>query len=149
MRHLSFMRQATLVCVVACSHNGATAPIPPAVDHDAEGSWTENNQGVVTAGNSFLALMTESSGTIAGSGSFAGEAGPFGNLAISGTVAHDSLRLRLIYIFEPTVFPRLAPDTTQLTAVMTDRDHIDGQLIRDGATFSLAWIRVKPISDPH
>jgi hypothetical protein len=149
MRHLSFALLAMLAGGAACSHDAVTLPSPPAVDHDAQGSWVEDNQGVVTPGNGFLVAMTESSGVITGSGFFRGEAGPFGNLDISGTVANDSLRVQLIYVFDPTVFTRLTPDTTQVTAVMTDRDHIKGQMVRDGSTFSVAWVRLPPASDPH
>jgi hypothetical protein len=108
-----------------------TAPIPPAVTHDAEGSWGPDNHGVLNPGNTFLIAMTEALGTISGTGSFA------------GTVIGVSLRLQIVYIAEPTIFPKLAPDTAHLDAVLTNRDQIDGRLTRDGISNTISFIRLK------
>ena len=52
MKRISALLHAlTLVC---CSGGDATAPIPPAVDHDAQGSWGANSHGVITPGFTFL-----------------------------------------------------------------------------------------------
>jgi hypothetical protein len=85
--------------------------------------------------------MHEALGTIDGSGNFAGEAGPFGTLAVSGTVANDSLHLRIIFVYDPTVFLRSTPDTSEFAGVLTDRDHIDGKMTRGGSTFPTRFER--------
>jgi hypothetical protein len=147
MRFIPTLLLASLMLGTACSRGDSTAPIPLAVDHDAEGSWGENNAGAPVPGSLFLLAMTESSGTISGTGSFAGEAGPYGALAVSGAVANDSLHLRIIYVFEPTVFPHLQPDTTQFVGRLTNRDQIDGLLTRDGFTGPLGLARLR-VGDP-
>lgn len=124
----------TAVCTIAACAGDASTSIAPAVDHDAEGSWSPDNGGMIVPGNSWLIAIREASGVVDGTGSFAGEAGPFGALAVSGTVAHDSVHLRIIYVYEPTVFPHLAPDTAQFDGVLVSRDRIDGQLTRGGFT---------------
>src|SRR5690348_2492798 len=124
----------SLGLLAACSKSEVTPPPPPAVDHDAQGSWGQNTNGMITPGNSFVMSMTESSGTITGVGSFAGEAGPYGGLTVTGSVAHDSLHLQIVYVAEPHVFPSLAPDTAQFAGVLTNRDQIDGQLTLNGST---------------
>ncbi|HEX4684427.1 MAG TPA: hypothetical protein VH277_17040 [Gemmatimonadaceae bacterium] len=117
------------------------------MDHDAQGSWGENSHGVITPGFTFLMALNESGGVIGGTGSFAGEAGPYGGLAVSGAVANDSLHLQIIYVAEPHVFPSLQPDTARFTGVLTNRDQIDGEMTRNGSTFPLGLIRLK-IGDP-
>jgi hypothetical protein len=143
-RFLSLLIGVCASVVVACSGESVVASTPP-VNHDVEGSWSMDFTG--TPGNSFILALTESSGSISGTGSFAGEAGPFGALAVSGTVANDSLHLQIIYRFEPTVFPNLHPDTAQFTGVLSTRDKIDGTLTRDGTPRSFELIRLR-IGDP-
>lgn len=133
---------ASLMVGAACSGRDSTGPIPPAVDHDAQGSWGQKNVGVFP-GNSFLIAMTESSGTIGGTGSFSGEAGPYGSLVVSGAASNDSLHLRIIYVYEPNVFPQLRPDTAQFIGRLTSRDQIDGELTRRGVTSAFALIRLR------
>src|SRR4051812_36546483 len=108
-RHVLLLGACVAAAAAACTRD--TAPPERAVDHDAEGSWAIDNGGMIIPGNSWIVSMHEASGTISGTGSFAGEAGPFGGLTVSGTVGNDSLHLRIIYVYEPTVFPRLTPDT--------------------------------------
>lgn len=122
------------------------APAPPPVDHDVQGSWGEDFTGI--AGNSFFIAVTESSGAVSGTGSFAGEAGPYGGLAVSGSIAADSLRLQVIYDYEPTVFPGLHPDTAQFVGVLASKDTISGQLSRGGFTTPLTLERLKLAVDP-
>jgi hypothetical protein len=143
MRFITAVVLASLMVGTACSGSESAEPIPPAGDHDAQGSWGQNNGGVVFPGTSFLIAMTESSGTIAGTGSFAGEAAPYGSLSVSGTVAGDSLHLRIIFVFEPHVFPQLQPDTTQFIGRFTNRDQIDGLLTRGAATGPFGLVRLQ------
>jgi hypothetical protein len=131
---------------VACS-GGPAALLPAPVDHDAQGSWGQDAHGVVVPGNSFIMALTESNGTINGAGSFAGEAGPYGSLRVTGTVGRDSVDLQIVYVFEPTVFPKLQPDTTKFAGVLTDKNHLEGQLTRGGTTQRFDLVRLT-IGDP-
>jgi hypothetical protein len=142
MKFIPALLLASLAVGTGCSGSESTEPIPPAVDHDAQGSWGPVNDGVIIPGNSFLISISESSGTIAGTGSFAGEAGPYGSLSVSGAVANDSLHLRIIYVYEPHVFPQLQPDTAQFVGRLTNRDQIDGLLTRRGITGPLGLVRL-------
>jgi hypothetical protein len=148
MKPFSLLRWAVLVFAGACSGSEAAAPTPPpAVSHDAEGSWGQNNHGVLTPGTLFLIAVTEKSGVITGTGSFAGEAAPYGRLVVTGTVEQVSLKLKIVYIFEPTLFPTLGPDTAQLVGVLTNRDQIDGELTRNGISTPISLVRLT-IGDP-
>lgn len=91
--------------------------------------------------------LAESSGVVTGTGTFAGEAGPFGSLAVSGTVANSALRLQIIYNLEPHAFPNSRPDTAQFVGTLVAADTIDGQLTRDGSTGPLQLVRLR-INDP-
>ncbi len=147
MRCIPAVLVASLIVATACSGSESTQPIRPA-DHDAQGSWGQNTGTVLVPGNSFLIAMTESSGAIAGTGSFAGEAGPYGSLSVSGAVAGDSLHLTIIFVYEPHVFPQLQPDTAQFVGRLTNRDQIDGLLTRRAATGPLGLVRLT-VGDPH
>ncbi|HEY2850200.1 MAG TPA: hypothetical protein VGI97_10005 [Gemmatimonadaceae bacterium] len=116
------------------------------MDHDVQGSWQQNV--ALAPGNEFLVVLMESSGTVSGSGSFAGEAAPYGGLAESGSIASDSLRLQIVYKFDPTTFPTLPPDTAQFVGVLAARDTINGSLTRDGFTSALTLVRIPPAVDP-
>jgi hypothetical protein len=147
MKYFASLLLASVMLGSACSGYESGGPISPAVDHDVQGSWGQNTGGVLVPGNSFLLSISESSGTIAGSGSFAGEAGPFGSLSVSGAVANDSLHLRIIYVYDAHVFPQLQPDTTQFVGRLTNRDHIDGLLTRRGVTGPFGLVRLQ--GDSH
>ena len=142
MRLNSALILAGLVLSTACTAD-TTGPLSPAVDHDAQGSWGENTNGMVSPGNSFTIAMNESDGVIVGTGSFAGEAGPFGGLAVNGTVANDAVDLHIVYVFEPTVFPQLKPDSAEFVGRLTDKDHIDGVLTRRGASSAFGLVRLQ------
>jgi hypothetical protein len=148
MKFIPALLVASLMIGNACSGSESTEPIPPAVDHDAQGLWGPNNGGMLIPGTSFLISISESSGTIAGTGSFVAEAGPYGSLAVSGAVANDSLHLRIIYVYEPHVFPQIQPDTAQFAGRLTKRDQIDGLLTRRGVTGPFGLLRLQ-VSDPH
>lgn len=127
---------------VSCSNSDATSP-PPAVDHDAVGSWVQDNHGSIFPGSSFTVMLIESSGQVTGTGTFAGEAGPFGTLSVSGTVANKALALRIVSQVDPQVFPGLGPDTEQYVGMLIDRDHIAGQVTRGGTTSAFDLVRAK------
>jgi len=130
-----------LVFGVACSSD-MSAPGPRPVDHDVQGSWGENTNGAFFPGNSFLVALSESGGAIVGTGTYAGEAGPRGALAVSGTVANDSVRLAIVYIADPTLFPQLKPDTAHFVGVLTSHDRIDGNLTRAGFANPFGLVRL-------
>jgi hypothetical protein len=146
MRLLEAIFACALGLTAACSSDPAGL-LPPPVDHDAQGSWGQDNHGALTPGNSFVMALTESSGTITGVGSFAGEAGPYGALRVAGTVADDSVHLQIVYVPEPTVFPQLRVDTAQFAGVLTAKDHIAGRLAHDGTTQPFDLVRLT-IDDP-
>jgi hypothetical protein len=138
------LRETLQVCAfgltVACSSE-PTVLLPP-VDHDAEGSWGYDTHGALNPGNSFVVALTESNGTITGGGSFAGEAGPYGSLTVTGTVNQDSVNLRIVYIAEPTVFPKLRPDTALFAGVLTNKNQIVGSRTRGGLTLPFGLVRL-------
>ena len=148
MRSITAVLLACILAGTACSAGDSMQSTPPAVDHDAQGSWGQNNGGAVIPGSSFVMALSESSGAITGSGSFAGEAAPYGSLSVSGAVANDSLHLRIIYVYEPHVFPQLQPDTATFVGRLTNRDQIDGMLTRGGVASPFGLVRLRA-SDPY
>jgi hypothetical protein len=141
MRRLHHLVAAVVAFTAACSSGSSTAP-PAPVDHDAQGSWGENSDGHLNPGSLFLIALSESSGVIVGTGSYAGEAGPYGALAVTGSVAHDSVRLAIVSVPEPTVFPQLKPDTVHFVGVLTTRDRIDGTLTRGNVANPFGLVRL-------
>lgn len=124
----------------ACARD--TAPTLDIVDHDLQGLWTQSAPGS-PPGNDFVMEVTESSGAVAGTGNFAGEAGPFGVLVISGTVARDTVQLQVIYNFDPQ-FTGLHPDTAQFSGVLSAVNTISGTLVRGGASGAVTYVRITP-----
>lgn len=131
---------AAVLVAAACAGSSPTVPAP--TDHDAEGSWERNTDGLPAAGNSFIVTLRESAGAIAGTGTYAGEAGPQGTLAVSGTIARDSLRLAIVFIPDPVLLPLLKPDTGQFVGALTTRDRIDGTLTVDTIARTLGLVRL-------
>ena len=142
-----------LVLAAACSSEPTASPvptetpIPPAVDHDAQGPWKQNTNGAFIPGNSFVLNLYETSGTIIGSGTFTYEAGPFGGLSAKGAVAHDTLQLQIVYAYDPA-FQKLKPDTAQFVGVLINRDQIDGRMTLRGTTSAFALIRIPTTNPP-
>ena len=134
------------MCALAagCAASSTTSPRVPPTDHDLQGSW---GQPFMLAGNSFLMSLTESSGVVTGTGSFAGEAGPYGGLVVSGTIAAEAVRLQIIYNFEPHLFPTLGPDTAQFIGTLVTKDSVAGQLTHRGQTGALQLVRLR-LGDP-
>jgi hypothetical protein len=147
MRLRDMLLGCALALVAGCDH--AAAPLPPAVDHDAQGSWGQDTHGVITPGNSFVMALTESDGAITGTGSFTGEAGPYGGVQVTGTVHADSVKLQIVFTAEPTIFPNLPPATTQFAGFLVNKNQVKGQLTRSDATTSSFDLIRLVISDPH
>ena len=150
MRLMRACLMHALILGVACSRVESTEvapPVPLPVDHDAQGSWGIDNHGAIIPGNSFVLNLYEFSGTIIGNGSFAFEAGPWGTLSATGSVAHDSLQLQIVYAYElPAV--HVKPDTTHFAGVLTTRDQIDGRLTRAGSTSDFDMLRLPAVNPP-
>src|SRR3954470_11743681 len=115
---------------------------------DLNGMWGEDFGSTFVAGNAFSIGLAESADLVTGQGAYAGEAGPYGWLDLSGTARADSVHLRIIYTPNEAAFPQLKPDTARFEGVLTTRDRIDGTLIRGGAapqSFSLIRFLGDPI----
>ena len=146
MKHYKTLFAAALLSVLgACSdvlspRHGTAA--------DLNGMWGQDVGPTFVPGNAFSIGLSESADLVTGQGSYAGEAGPYGWLDLSGTARADSVHLRIIYTPNATVFPQLKPDTARFDGVLTTRDRIDGTLIRGGAapqSFSLVRSPGDPI----
>lgn len=144
MRHFHIVLAAATLLGAACSSDTATSP--PPTDHAVQGSWEEDTNGGLSPGNSFAVALNESSGVVSGTGSFTGEAGPFGTLAVSGTIVDDSLHLRIVFVANPTTFPQLAPDTAQFAGALIDANHIQGQLTIESTTEPLNLVRTAQVT---
>ena len=107
------------------------------------GTWGEDFGPTPVPGNSFLMTLIDNSGNVTGFGGYAGEAGPFGTLDVSGTSKGDSLHLRIVYVPSPTVFPQLKPDTSYFDGAFSTRDRIKGNLARGGAAGPFSVVRVQ------
>jgi len=146
---LSFRVVVHFVTIAAACSAGEAAAPPAPVDHDVEGSWKENTRGALDPGNIFQLSLFESGGTVVGSGAYAGEAGPQGSLAASGTVTHDTLRLRIIFTPDPVLLPGANSDTAQFVGELTSHDQIDGTLTVGTVNNAFGLVRLPPIIDPH
>jgi len=144
MKPVSLLVAVAIVAIQGCA--GARVDAVTAIPTgalDVTGSWTVSSNGPVVPGNSFLLTMNDSSGTVSGGGSFAGEAGPFGTLQVRGSRAQDSLRLQIVYVFDSRVFPSLNPDTANFVGKLTSKNEIDGAFTRDGTTSPIEFVRVR------
>ena len=141
MRHYHIVLAATVLLSAACSSDRATAP---PVENEVQGSWELDTQGALIPGISYFLTLDESAGVVSGTGTFTGEAAPFGTLVANGTAAGDSLHMRIIAVYDPTTFPQLLPDTAQFDGELVDVNHIHGQLDdeRRGTTEALNLMRV-------
>jgi hypothetical protein len=122
----------------ACSEPSTAARRP--VDSDAQGAWREDYAGLAP-GFSFQFTLTDASGVLSGTGSFSGEAGPVGTLAVTGTVANDSLQLRIIATTTSTPLAIPPTDTETFVGVLSTTDQIDGTLTAGGRVQAVRLIR--------
>jgi len=90
-------------------------------------------------------IVTIAGGAAHGTGTFMIEAGPTDALTVTGTVAHDSLHLQIIFVSPPTVATQ--PDTAQFIGALTTPDEMRGMLTREGVTESVVFDRLR-IGDP-
>jgi len=120
---------------------------PHGTPPDLNGMWSEDFGTAFVPGNSFALGLHVSVDVVTGQGSYAGEAGPYGLLDISGSAHGDSVHLRIVYM-PNAIFPQLKPDTARFDGVLTTRDRIDGTLIRGVLAprpFSLIRLRNDPV----
>src|SRR5256885_16867989 len=119
MKHSKMLFAGALMCALgACSD-----ALPPrhGTAADLNGMWAEDF-GSFVPGNAFFIGLNESADVVTGQGSYAGEAGPYGWLDLSGTAQADSVHLRIVYTPNATTFPQLKPDTARFDGVLTTRD---------------------------
>lgn len=76
--------------VAACSSSGVTNPNTVAAD--LRGTWTQTGLG---AGSSRVFTVQVSGTTVTGTGTYAGEAGPSGNLVVTGVITGTNITLTL------------------------------------------------------
>ena len=110
---------------------------------DVTGSWGQDFGPTLVPVNSFVMALQNAGDAVTGTGSYAGEAGPYGTLAVSGTAKGDSVHLQIVFVPEPTVFPQLKPDTAHLEGALTTHDRIDATLVRAGSTFPFTLVRLR------
>ena len=139
---LSILILSAATLAVACS-GPPTAP----TDHDVQGDWEEDYGTPVHPGSSFSLRLNEAGGRVDGTGAYTIEAGAPGTLAVSGTVAHDSLQLLIVIIPDPVLAPLARRDSAQFVGVLTSRDRIDGTLTGHNVGTPLALVRLA-IRDP-
>ena len=133
-------------CAFTCALGACSDVVSPrGTPADLNGMWNQDFGASFVPGSSFSIGLRDSADVVTGQGSYAGEAGPYGWLDISGTAHTDSVHLRIVYT-PNAVFPQLKPDTAQFDGVLTTRDHIDGTLIRGGVPQSFSLVRM--LADP-
>jgi hypothetical protein len=86
------LRSVWLVAALAMGCSGAEPFLGPA---SIDGRW--GDPGTSVPGNSFEMDLTSTGSAVSGNGSYAGEAGPFGTLAVAGTVQGLVVRLDLTF----------------------------------------------------
>jgi hypothetical protein len=139
--HAALLLMSTIVaCVSACSESSTAARRP--IDHDAQGAWREDYP-LLSPGSSFQFALTETSGVLSGTGSFSGEAGPAGDLAVTGAVAKDTLRLRIIATTRSTPLAIPPTDTETFVGVLSTTDQIDGTLAAGGRVRTVRLVRLR------
>jgi len=105
------MRYVKSVLLLAMVVGACSDPVAPAT---VDGLWAEDFS---IPGNSTMMELTADGGTVSGSGSWCGEAGPCGSISVSGTVNGSLVHLDLTFI---TTFPAGASGTSV--------QHFDGRV---------------------
>src|SRR5690242_10744827 len=96
MKHYTLLAACALACALAaCSGDRLTSHGTPT---DLNGMWTEDFGNDFVPGISFVTSLSESAGVVTGTGSYAGEAAPYGALDVDGSGVGDSVHLRIIYV---------------------------------------------------
>ncbi|CAN5922887.1 hypothetical protein BH11GEM2_BH11GEM2_10930 [soil metagenome] len=107
--------------LAACAGD-VTAPTGVGLALAAEGNWVAEQ----TIPGNFLGFsLTASDTTITGSGSFAGEAGPAGSVAIAGGATRSTLTLHLTYTAR---VPTPATSVARFTGTVDANDRLVGSM---------------------
>ena len=141
-----FHRVVRALILLGATGSGCSGPAdrtvaPVLVDHDVQGFWARTP--LFNPGNELLISLAESAGVVRGTGTFAREAGAGGALALFGSVRNDSLRLQVVFLFDPRF--GLQPDTSSFEGVISARDTINGMF--EGGIVPTQLVRLR-ISDP-
>ena len=117
------LRSVWLFALLAMGCSGAEPFLGPAT---INGSWAEP----FSFPGSFLGFDVTSTGsTVSGSGNYAGEAGPFGTLAVTGTVDGVAVHLDLTFTEQA---PRAGHTMIEhFDGVFTSFDVIEGSIATD------------------
>ena len=117
------VRSVWLLALLAVGCSGAEPFTGPA---SIDGSWAEP----YSIPGSFLGFdLTSSGSTVSGSGNYAGEAGPFGTLAVAGTVDGIAVHLDLTFTEQ---LPRAGHTGVEhFDGVFTSFDVIEGSIASD------------------
>jgi CBS domain-containing protein len=147
MRTIYRLLIGAVIATAGCStdSNRVTGPVPPPPDEAIEGSWGLD-PAVVDPGSEFLMSLRDSAGVVSGTGTFAGEAGPFGGLRVSGVVQNDSVHLLVVYVLDPS-FGTFPGDTGRLAGLLTARDTLDATITQGGFTRAVRLTRLQ-IANP-
>ena len=126
------MLAVSLVSVAACSSSGLTDPNTIAAD--LRGTWTQTGLGV---GSSRVFTLQVMGTTVTGTGSYAGEAGPFGNMTITGSIT--GARISLDFAQDDDI-------TFHLNATLSSSRMLTGTLLNgsDSAAATFQKIQVDP-----
>lgn len=117
------VRSVWLLALLAVGCSGADPFTGPAV---IDGRWAEPFS---FPGSSLGFDVTSSGSTVSGSGSYAGEAGPFGSLTVTGTVSGIEVHLDLTFTEQ---LPRPGNTTTEhFDGMFTSFDVIEGSIATD------------------
>jgi hypothetical protein len=121
------MRSLRLVWLVAALAMGCSGAEPFLGPASIDGRW--GHPGISVPGNFFEMDLTSTGSTVSGSGSYAGEAGPFGTLAVAGTV--DGLVVHLDLTFSEQL-PRAGNTTIEhFDGHFTSTNVLEGSITSD------------------
>ena len=117
-KHRPFVAALLLAFSAACS-NPVDLTDPNAVAADLRGTWS---RAFDAPGNSTVFIVSVQGLTISGTGTFAGEVGPFGTLSISGQVTSQQTGRPLVQID----FAQSDGFTGHFTGSLTSANSLDG-----------------------
>jgi hypothetical protein len=120
---------AVLLAVTAACSNPVDLTDPNAVAADLRGTWS---RAFDAPGNSTVFIVSVQALTISGTGTFAGEVGPFGTLSLSGQVTSQQTGRPLVQID----FAQSNGFTGHFSGSLTNANSLDGIVWYSSATIS-------------
>jgi hypothetical protein len=117
----------------ACSSNGITDSNRVAAE--LRGTWTQTGLG---AGSSRVLTLQVTGTTVTGTGSYSGEAGPFGNLTVTGSITGTTITLTIAQDDDVTY---------HLNATLASPNELTGSLFTTGDPVEVSFqkIQVDPV----